>query len=39
MVLTVFLNNEKLVYASSISGLVKLKHSGRAITYVYSMQP
>jgi hypothetical protein len=39
MVFVAFVINEKLVYGSSISRLVKLKHSGRAITYIFSMQP
>ena len=39
MVFMAFVNNEKLVYGSSISRLVKLKHSGPAVTYIFSMQP
>ena len=34
-----FVSNEKLVYGSSISRLVKLKNSGHAITYIFRMQP
>jgi len=35
----VFANNEKLVHGSSIGRLVKMKHSGLAITYVFCLHP